>query len=131
MLNCIEKSKSFVKKKLLIVGVVGVLCFVGCGTDKNVEVEAEKIVEAVENKDMETVEAMILGTSELAVDEELAEFFTNSNSENNGIISKIIEQDTIKVKKVVVATLNLTTCLMLAQQRYLKTEKKLESLTIA
>ena len=32
--------------------------------------------------------------------EEIAEFFTGSNSENNGIISKIIEQDTIEVKKV-------------------------------
>lgn len=100
MLNRIEKSKSFLKKKLLIVGVACVLCLSACGVNKDVEAEAGKIVEAVENKDMKTVEAIIFGAGDLVADEELAEFFTDSESEGNGIISKIVEQDSIKVKKV-------------------------------
>lgn len=62
--------------------------------------EAGKIVEAVESKDMKTVEAIIFGTGDLLADEELAEFFTDSESEGNGIIFKIVEQDSIKVKNV-------------------------------
>lgn len=100
MLSRIKKSKGFFNKKLLIVGVACMLCLSACGTDKDVEAEAGKIVEAVENKDMKTVEAIIFGAGDLVADEELAEFFTSSESEGNGIISKIIEQDYIKVKKV-------------------------------
>ncbi len=68
--------------------------------DSEVKKEASKIVQAVENKDMKTVEAIIFGTGDLIADEELAEFFTDSESEGHGIISKIIEQDAIMVKKV-------------------------------
>ena len=48
----IGKMKKSAKKKLLIISLVFTLCFSACGTDKVVETEAEKIVEAVTNKDM-------------------------------------------------------------------------------
>lgn len=92
--------KKSLKKKLLFVSCVCILCLSACGTDKEIEKEAERIVEAVENKDMETVEAIILGTEDFVADEELAVFFEDSESGNNGIIAKIIEQDSIKVKKI-------------------------------
>lgn len=96
----IEKINNFTKKKLLIISLACVLCFSACGTNKDVEVEAEKIVEAIVNKDMQTVEEIILGTEDLVIDEELAGFFEDSESANNGIIAKIVEQDSIRVKKI-------------------------------
>ena len=96
----IEKINNFTKKKLLFISLACVLCFSACGTNKDVEVEAEKIVEAIVNKDMQTVEEIILGTEDLVIDEELAGFFEDSESANNGIIAKIVEQDSIRVKKI-------------------------------
>ena len=98
MFNRIEKNKIFFKRNLL--SVVCMLCMVACGTNKDVEAEAEKIVQAVENKEMKNVEKIIFGARDLVADEELAEFFTDSENEGNGIISKIIEHDSIKVKKI-------------------------------
>lgn len=92
--------KNSMKKKLWVIGFASALCLSACGTDKEVEVEAAKIVEAVENKDMKAVEQMIMGTGDFIADEELAGFFTETESENNGIIAKIIAQDSIEMKKV-------------------------------
>lgn len=88
------------KKKLLILCLSCVLCLTACGTNECVEAEAEKIVEAVINKDMQTVEAIICGTGNLITDEELAGFFDDSESANNGIIAKIVGQDSITVKEI-------------------------------
>lgn len=93
MSNSIEKRKNLFKKKLMIVGVAYMMCLSACGTNKEVETEAEKIVEAVESKDMKILEAIIFGTRDLSADEELAEFFVDSETEGSGIISKIVEQD--------------------------------------
>lgn len=68
--------------------------------NKTIKKDANIIVEAIENNDMKSLEAIILGKRSLIVDEELTEFFTDSKSEEKGIISRIIEQDSIKVKKV-------------------------------
>ena len=95
-----RKVKKSTKKKLLMIGLVCALCFSACGTDKAVETEAEKIVEAVTNKDMKAVETIILGTGNFVTDEELADFFQDSESPNNGIITKIVEQDSIKIKEI-------------------------------
>ena len=69
----IGKMKKSAKKKLLIISLVFTLCFSACGTDKVVETEAEKIVEAVTNKDMKAVETIILGTGNFVTDEKLAD----------------------------------------------------------
>lgn len=84
---------------MLAICLVCTVCLSACGTDKNIEVQAERIVEAIESKNVKTVETIILGTEDLAIDEELAGFFSDSENEEEGIISKIIEQDSIKVKK--------------------------------
>lgn len=88
------------KKKMLVISFMCALCLSACGADDNLEAEAQIIVEAVENKDIKTVEQIILGTDEFMVDEELEDFFQDSEEGNNGIITKIIEQDAIEVKKI-------------------------------
>lgn len=88
------------KKQLFMICFVCVVCLSGCRTNKELEKEAKKIVEAVDNKDMETVESIILGTRDFVTDEKLAGFFEDSESANNGIIAKIVEQDSIKVEKI-------------------------------
>ena len=92
--------KKCLRKKMLAICLVCTVCLSACGTDKNIEVQAERIVEAIESKNIKTVETIILGTEALVTDEDLADFFSDSESEEDGIISKIIEQDSIKVKKV-------------------------------
>lgn len=91
--------KKILSKKILVFSVGAVLCLSACGNN-NVEAEAKKIVEAVENKDMKAVEQMVLGREDFMADEELADFFEDSEEGNNGIITKIIEQDAIEVKNI-------------------------------
>lgn len=86
--------------KIFTVGLVFALFFSACGNEKAVKAEAGKIVEAVENKDVKTLEMLILGTGDFAEDEALSDFFLESESDSNGVIAKIIEQDSIKVKKI-------------------------------
>lgn len=92
--------KSCTRKKMLVICLVCTVCLSACGTDKNIKMQAERIVDAIENGNIKTVETIILGTEALMTDEDLADFFSDSESEEDGIISKIIEQDSIKVKKV-------------------------------
>lgn len=92
--------KKFLSKKILVFSVGAVLCLSACGNNNNVEAEAKKIVEAVEDKDMKAVEQMVLGRDDFMADEELADFFQDSEESNNGIITKIVEQDAIDVKKI-------------------------------
>ena len=86
--------------KIFTVSLVFALFFSACGNEKAVKAEAGKIVEAVENKDVKTLEMLILGTGDFAEDEALSDFFLESESDSNGVIAKIIEQDSIKVKKI-------------------------------
>jgi hypothetical protein len=89
-----------VKFKKIIIALISMLgCFtlISCGTNKNVKKEAEKIVKAVEENDMDTLEKIIMGTSweDIDLDEEISDFFIESYSnENDGIISKIIAKIT-------------------------------------
>ena len=85
----IGKMKKSAKKKLLIISLVFTLCFSACGTDK-----------VVTNKDMKAVETIILGTGNFVTDEKLADFFEDSENASNGIITKIVEQDSIKIKEI-------------------------------
>ena len=95
----IGKMKKSAKKKLLIISLVFTLCFSACGTDKVVETEAEKH-NVNTNKDMKAVETIILGTGNFVTDEKLADFFEDSENASNGIITKIVEQDSIKIKEI-------------------------------
>ena len=96
----IGKIKRSTKIKVLIIILPCVICLSACGTNKDVEAEAEKIVEAVADEDMQTVEAIILGAGDFVTDKELVDFFGDSRSANNGIIAKIVELDSIKIKKI-------------------------------
>lgn len=96
----IGKIKRSTKIKVLIIILSCVICLSACGTNKDVEAEAEKIVEAVADEDMQTVEAIILGAGDFVTDKELVDFFGDSRSANNGIIAKIVELDSIKIKKI-------------------------------
>ena len=89
-------------KKILIFFIVTFLCIfmIACGTDKEVKVQAEKVIEAINTNDMNTLESIIMGTQNIVADDALADFFTTSDSENNGLIKRIITKDSIKIKKI-------------------------------
>lgn len=100
MFSHIKKNKSSIREKWLVVCLICVMCLSACGTDKNLKAETRKIVKAVESKNVKEVEAIVLGTEDFVTDEELVGFFSDSESGSEGIIAKIIEQDSIKVKKI-------------------------------
>lgn len=85
---------------LICIVILIVIFLIPHQDNKIIKKYANIIVEAVANNNMKTVETIIFGKENLIVDEELAEFFLDFESEGNGIISKIVEQDSIKVKKV-------------------------------
>ena len=76
------------------------LCLSACGEDKNIEAEAMKIVEAINNKDMYSLEIFVFGVENTVVDEAVAEFFCDSENDEKGIIYKIIEKETIEISEV-------------------------------
>ncbi len=87
--------------RFFLITSLGCIWLTACGADKEIKEEAGKIVDAVESNDIETLEQLFFGTDDIAVDEELADFFTSSAmNENDGIIARIIVQDSIKVKKI-------------------------------
>lgn len=95
------KKSNLKRLRFFLVTSLGCIWLTACGADKEIKEEAGKIVDAVESNDMETLEQLFFGTEDIAVDEELADFFTSSaTSENDGIIAKIIAQDSIKIKKI-------------------------------
>lgn len=101
MLSKIKRRMSCRKKNILVIVLtLGCLLLNACGTDKKIEKEATKVTEAINNNNMKELGTFIFGNNNIAEDEELQDFFMPSDNENDGIIAKIIEQDSIKVKKI-------------------------------
>lgn len=98
------KKCKFIKSGIAIAILGCSIIFTACdvNTDKKVEKQANKVVNAVESKDITKLDAIINGTDEIKADEELKDFFETDTEakQKNGLMSKIIEHDTIKVKKV-------------------------------
>ena len=98
------KKCKFIKSGIAIAILGCSIIFTACdvNTDKKVEKQANKVVDAVESKDITKLDAIINGTDEIKADEELKDFFETDTEakQKNGLMSKIIEYDTIKVKKV-------------------------------
>lgn len=95
-----KKKWIFVKIVTLIIGVLSIFTLVSCGDNENIETEAQKIVNAIENQNMMEIEQILLGTEDFVADEELSSFFQDSESENEGVIATIMERVSIKVKKI-------------------------------
>jgi hypothetical protein len=73
----------------------------GCGSSKELKAEANKIVDAVSNNDVEQLNTIIFESEGVEIDEELSDLFqTIEESDDTGLISKIIAQDTIKLESV-------------------------------
>lgn len=76
------------------------MLFTACGSDKKVEAEANKVADAVSSKDVSKLDAIINGVDDLAADDELADFFTTDDVAGNGLMTQIVNADTVEVKKV-------------------------------
>lgn len=76
----------------------------GCSNDNELRTSAEEIVNSINDNDMGTLQKLIMGEDDLTYDEELSDFFDIENEEDssseNGIISEIVAQDSIKLKKI-------------------------------
>lgn len=98
------KKCKFIKSGIVIAILGCSIIFTACdvNTDKKVEKQANKVVDAVESKDITKLDAIINGTDEIKADEELKDFFETDTEakQKNGLMSKIIEHDAINVKKV-------------------------------
>lgn len=86
-------------KKIIIFCSVCLFLLTACSQPKDVTNSANQIVTAVENKDMHTLNQLILGYQSVSPDEEVTELFNTPNTEK-GLIYHIIQEVTIKIKKI-------------------------------
>lgn len=75
----------------------------GCSNNNALEANAEEIVDCINNNDMSTFQKIVMENNLLS-DDSLSEFFEteieDDNPDESGIISEIIAQDSIKLKKI-------------------------------
>lgn len=87
------KHKKILVWLMLVVGGIS-----GCG-HSDIKTEAEEIVTAFNEADINAVNQIVFGNGDLKVNDELSEIF-DTDEQKSGIMSEIIELDTITVKKV-------------------------------
>ncbi len=94
------KRKYLIKLGIPII-ILGVfISLTACDSKKKIEIEANKIVKAVNTKELSKVDEIINGKDEFIEDEELADFFDTKSESNAGIISHIVKYDKIKIKNI-------------------------------
>ena len=75
----------------------------GCSNNNALEANAEEVMDCINNNDMSTLQKIVMGNNLLS-DNSLSEFFEteieDDNPDESGIISEIIAQDSIKLKKI-------------------------------
>lgn len=92
-------------KEILILTVLIASSMVeGCSNGNELKTSAEEVVNSINNNDMDALQKIIIGEDDLSYDEELSDFFDTENEEDSssesGIISEIVAQDSIKLKKI-------------------------------
>ena len=91
-------------KKIFLMPALIIMLFSipACGKSKEVQEQADVIVQAVNTDNIADLKNIILNgyTSDIIMDNELSDFFNDSKNEEDGLITKIIKKDNIKVKEV-------------------------------
>lgn len=91
-------------KQILTLVLVGILLLSlpGCGknkTDQDLNADANEIVDAFEESDINSITSLIFGIGSLNIDDELSDFFADEEAET-GILAHIFTYDTVTVKKI-------------------------------
>lgn len=97
--------KANLKRSMIMLLVATIAMTIsGCSNDNELRTNAEEIVNSINDNDMGTLQKLIMGEDDLTYDEELSDFFDTENEEDSssesGIISEIVAQDSIKLKKI-------------------------------
>lgn len=101
-----KKRKSRKKIWILLVCAVALLIVVSVilvsVRNREIKRQANQIVSALEKDDMQTVEALLFQNNEISPDSEIADFFQVGENEerDDGLISYILKQDVIEIKRV-------------------------------
>ena len=101
-----KKRKSRKKIWILLVCAVALLIVVSVilvsVRNREIKRQANQIVSALEKDDMQTVEALLFQNNEISPDREIADFFQVGENEerDDGLISYILKQDVIEIKRV-------------------------------
>ena len=87
---------------IFIIFTIAVVCMSACGQKKDIKKYADMVAQAVNTNNMTDMQSMVMKnyTSNITRDEELADFFSDFQNENDGLIKKIIERDNVKVKNI-------------------------------
>lgn len=97
--------KANLKRSMIMLLVATIAMTIsGCSNDNELRTNAEEIVNSINDNDMGTLQKLIMGEDDLTYDEELSDFFDTETEEDSssesGIISEIVAQDSIKLKKI-------------------------------
>ena len=87
---------------IFIIFTIAVVCMSACGQKKDIKKYADMVAQAVNTNNMTDLQSIVMKnyTSNITSDEELADFFSDFQNENDGLIKKIIERDNVKVKNI-------------------------------
>lgn len=92
------------KKNVVMLLAATSIAVSGCSNDNELKTSAEEVVNSINNNDMDALQKIIIGENDLSYDEKLSDFFDTENEEDSssesGIISEIVAQDSIKLKKI-------------------------------
>lgn len=95
--------ENFKRNVVMLLAVISI-AISGCSNDNELRTSANEIVDSINNNDMDALQKIIIGEDDLSYDEELSDFFDTENEEDSssesGIISEIVAQDSIKLKKI-------------------------------
>lgn len=82
------KKCKFIKSGIVIAILGCSIIFTACdvNTDKKVEKQANKVVDAVESKDITKLDAIINGTDEIKADEELKDFLRQTPKQSRKMV---------------------------------------------
>ena len=97
------KFKGSIKKKIIVISIIciiGIVCYSVCSMKRSIRTESIKIVEVMESGNIEMLEKLLLGIEDFTEDNEWIDFSINIPDENDGIITKIVEQSSIDIKKI-------------------------------
>lgn len=95
------------KKILLSILLCGILAsLAGCGQqNETVETEAQVIVDAFQDGDMETINKTIFGINEIEIDEGLSEIWSEDAPSQDGVLAYIFDLVSVRVKKATDSTI--------------------------
>lgn len=86
------------KISLAILLLIIVICLSGCG-NKDVEKVAAEDIKVFSENNINGINSLVFGTSDLSVDDEVAEYFEDESNTTQGVLANIFKMSSVSINK--------------------------------